>query len=127
MRQLGFLAIGAIAGAFARYGIGVWFSGWISSPPEFPWPTFIINVSGSLLLGFLMRYLMGIPSSPAIRIMLTTGFCGAYTTMSTFSYEFMSLVQQRRLAVAGLYMFGTAALAPLACLGGFMIAEYFLQ
>ena len=127
MQKFLFLSIGAIAGTSARYGIGVWFSGWVSTPPEFPWPTFLINISGSLLLGFFMRYLTGVASTPAVRLMLTTGFCGAYTTMSTFSYEFVSLMQQRRLLVAGLYMTGTAALAPLACLGGFMIAEYFLQ
>jgi fluoride exporter len=127
MQKFLFLSLGAIAGAGARYGIGVWFSGWASSPPEFPWPTFLINISGSLLLGFFMRYMTGVASSPEMRIMLTTGFCGAYTTMSTFSYEFMTLMQQRRIAVAGLYMFGTAALAPLACLAGFMLAEYMLS
>ena len=48
--------------------------------------TFVVNVSGSLLLGFLMRYTLATPSvSPEIRAMLTTGLCGGYTTFSTYA------------------------------------------
>lgn len=124
MQKFLFLSIGAIVGAGARYGIGVWISGF--STQQFPWATFLINVTGSLLLGFFMRYLTGVASSPETRILLTTGLCGAYTTMSTFSYEFVSLMLERQYMVAGLYMGGTMIAAPLACLGGFAIAAYLL-
>jgi fluoride exporter len=116
-----FLAIGGIAGVIARYGIGVWISGWNTTP--FPWATLAINVTGSLALGFLMRYLTGVSSSPEVRLMLTTGFCGGYTTMSTFSYEFVNLMIQRQQAIAFAYMASTVVLAPLACLAGFALAE----
>jgi len=119
--KLLFLAIGGIVGIMARYGLGVWVSEWNTTP--FPWATLAINVSGSLALGFLMRYLTGVSSSPEMRLMLTTGFCASYTTMSTFSYEFVNLMIQRQQAIAFAYMASTVVLGPLACLAGFALAE----
>jgi fluoride exporter len=64
----------------------------------FPWGTFTVNVVGSLLLGFLV----GLPVAPWLASLLGTGFCGALTTYSTFSFETLRLVRQgeRLLAVA---------------------------
>ena len=56
----------------------------------FPWGTFTVNVCGSLILGFLTA----LPTSPSATALLGTGFCGALTTYSTFSYETLRLVQQ---------------------------------
>ena len=56
----------------------------------FPWGTFTVNVCGSLILGFLTA----LPSSPSATALLGTGFCGALTTYSTFSYETLRLIQQ---------------------------------
>ncbi|MDP4199034.1 MAG: fluoride efflux transporter CrcB [Bacteroidota bacterium] len=126
LRTLAFLAVGAVCGTTGRYAIGMWLSRWSFAPPDFPWPTFIINVTGSLLLGFLMRYLTGVASTPHVRLMLTTGFCGAYTTMSTFSYEFISLMTERQYLTAAFYMGGTMVLAPAACMVGFAVAEAIL-
>jgi len=56
----------------------------------FPWGTFTVNVCGSLLLGFLTA----LPADPSVTALLGTGFCGALTTYSTFSYETLRLVQQ---------------------------------
>jgi CrcB protein len=55
----------------------------------FPWGTLTVNVAGSLLLGFLT----GLPASPAVAALAGTGFCGALTTYSTFSYETLRLAQ----------------------------------
>jgi CrcB protein len=57
----------------------------------FPWGTFTVNITGSLVLGFLA----GLPTNPAITALIGTGFCGALTTYSTFSYETLRLAQQR--------------------------------
>ncbi|GAB1689113.1 fluoride efflux transporter CrcB [Krasilnikovia sp. M28-CT-15] len=64
----------------------------------FPWGTFAVNVSGSLLLGLLT----GLPVGPAWSALLGTGFCGALTTYSTFSFETLKLARDgaRLLAVA---------------------------
>ena len=56
----------------------------------FPWGTFTVNVAGSLLLG----YLVGLPVAPWMAALLGTGFCGALTTYSTFSYETLRLVRE---------------------------------
>src|ERR1035438_9325312 len=100
-----FLAIGGVAGVIVRYQLGVWISDWNTT--SFPWATLAINVTGSLALGFFMRYLTGVASSPEMRLMLTTGFCGGYTTMSTFSYEFVNLMIERQHAIAFAYMAST--------------------
>jgi CrcB protein len=56
----------------------------------FPWGTLTVNVAGSLLLGFLLAR----PAGPAVTALLGTGFCGALTTYSTFSYETFQLARQ---------------------------------
>ena len=55
----------------------------------FPWGTLTVNVVGSLLLGFLTA----VPADPAVAALVGTGFCGALTTYSTFSFETLRLVQ----------------------------------
>jgi fluoride exporter len=60
----------------------------------FPWGTLLINITGSLILGFIMRYALSTPSvSVELRVLLTTGFCGGYTTFSTFEWETFKLVR----------------------------------
>lgn len=87
-----YVAIGSAFGGMARYLLG----GWIQQRAGtfFPVQTLIINVTGSFLLGFLQRY--GLDSSglsPEVRAMLTIGFCGGYTTFSTFSLETVRLIE----------------------------------
>ena len=115
------LAIGGVIGVVARYQFGVWISEWNTTP--FPWATLLINITGSLAIGFFIRYLTGVSSSPNVRLMLITGFCGGYTTMSTFSYEVVSLFTERQYGLGLAYLGSTIVLAPLACLAGFALAE----
>ncbi len=86
------IGLGAFLGANARYLLGTWFAARYGS--DFPWGTLSINVSGSLALGFLLAFLeqRGI-ADPSYRLLLGTGFLGAYTTFSTFSYETIALLQ----------------------------------
>ena len=86
--------IAGAMGAAARYGVDGFISDRVTS--AFPWGTFVINVSGSLLLGFLYTVLtnrMAIDS--ALRLGLTVGFLGAYTTFSTLTLETARLFQER--------------------------------
>ncbi len=86
------IGIGGFLGAVARYAVALWIGRqWISS---FPLGTFVINVSGSFLIGLLMalfteRFLV----SPQWRLLLVVGFLGAYTTFSTFEYETGALLK----------------------------------
>jgi fluoride exporter len=84
------VALGAAIGAPLRYLV----DRAVQSKHEsaFPWGTLTVNVIGSLLLGFLT----GLPASHAVSALLGTGFCGALTTYSTFSYETLRLAQDGR-------------------------------
>jgi fluoride exporter len=82
----------------------------------FPWGTLAINVSGSLVLGLLTGLVLyhGLPETP--RLVLGTGFCGAYTTFSTHTFETVRLIEEGALAgaarnAAGTLLAGLAAAA----------------
>jgi CrcB protein len=90
--------------------------------------TFVVNVTGSLLLGFIMRYTLASPSvSPEMRALLTTGLCGGYTTFSTFSYETLMLIEAGDYRRASLYIALSVALAIAATLVGVFIAGEVLK
>jgi CrcB protein len=90
------VALGAAIGAPLRYLTDRAVQARHGSP--FPWGTITVNTAGSLLLGFLT----GLPASHPVAALLGTGFCGALTTYSTFSFETLRLARdgRRRLAVA---------------------------
>lgn len=111
MLYLGVALAGAL-GAPARYLVEAWVSGQRSR--AFPWGTLVVNLSGSFLLGLLTGLVLhhAFPTSP--QVLLGAGFCGAYTTYSTFAVETV------RLAERGL---GRAALANVALsVGGGLLA-----
>ena len=85
------IALGGALGALARFAAGGWIQGLAGS--SFPWGTLVINVVGSLLLAFLYRLLEGVAVRPEWRALLAVGFCGAFTTFSTFSYETARMLQ----------------------------------
>ncbi|MGI9075867.1 MAG: fluoride efflux transporter CrcB [Gemmatimonadaceae bacterium] len=87
-----YIAVGGAAGSVSRYLLGTFVQQ--RTGATFPLGTLIINVTGSLLLGFLLRYTFATPAaSPEMRALLTIGFCGGYTTFSTFSYETLALLE----------------------------------
>ncbi len=93
------IAAGGAFGALARYGVDRFVS--LRSAAVFPWGTFVVNVSGCLLVGFLVGGIVDRQGAPAwLRAALIVGFCGAYTTFSTFAQETTSLVDARDYAVA---------------------------
>src|SRR5438093_11634810 len=95
-------ALAGIAGTLSRYGL----EGWIQSRATsgFPVGTLVVNISGSFLLGFILRIATGAAViSPDMRAGLTIGFCGAFTTMSTFSYQRLTLPNHGDDLRAGLY------------------------
>jgi fluoride exporter len=107
IRMILFVAAGGAAGAVARFGM----SGLVQpSGSSFPWGTLAVNVVGSFALGFLMRFLLGTGlANPELRGGLTIGFCGSFTTMSTFGYETVTLLQTGSYWRAAAY--GTASLS----------------
>ncbi len=121
-KVLAMIAFGSALGGVARVLVG----GAIQTRAGtgFPIGTLLVNVSGSLLIGFLLRYATGATGvSPEVRAMLTAGFCGGYTTFSTFSYETLSLVEDGDYGRAALYVSASVVLALAATFGGFALAR----
>ncbi|MCR8845981.1 fluoride efflux transporter CrcB [Paenibacillus sp. SC116] len=81
------VALGGAAGAWLRYTVGAWFGQRFSQ--AIPWPTWIINVTGSFLLGFIIGCASILPEF--LFNLLAIGFCGAFTTFSTFGIEALKL------------------------------------
>ena len=109
MRFIWYIALGGAVGSVSRYLLGIAVQ--TRSGFDFPLGTLLVNLSGCLLLGFLLRYALATPAiSPELRALLTTGLCGGYTTFSTFGYETVALIQDgdwRRAALyVGLSVFG---------------------
>ncbi|MDR3584227.1 MAG: fluoride efflux transporter CrcB [Desulfosporosinus sp.] len=102
MESILVIAIGGALGAMSRYGLGFWISSkWNQG---FPLGTFIINITGAFLLGFLnILFIEKLTISPLWRLGIGVGFLGAYTTFSTFSYEVIMLLEGGSLLTAGLY------------------------
>lgn len=120
-----YLAFGGVVGTLARYGIGGWVNTWTGV--AFPFGTLAINVAGSFLLGLVMRVAELSSLSPELRGMMTIGFCGAFTTFSTFSFETMLLLQQGAWVRALVYAFGSLAAGLAAVVLGFSAAGLLLR
>ena len=114
------IALGGAAGTLARFGVGAYAQRFSST---FPFSTLAINVLGSFLLGFLMRYFLATAAAPELRVGLTVGFCGGFTTFSTFSYETVRLLEQGSYARAGTYVTASVVLSILATFAGFAAAR----
>ncbi len=122
MQKFIFISVGAILGANLRYWIADWAAKKFGS--GFPYGTMIINFTGSLLLGFFMtlaaeRLLV----DPKLRLLVTIGFLGSYTTFSTFSYESINLFLKGQLLAGLLNLFGSAFLGLAAVVIGIFLAK----
>jgi CrcB protein len=114
------VGIGGFIGSIARYLVAVAMSGVVSS--SFPWPTLIVNVAGCFLIGvFFAVSDRGSQLSPEWRIFLTTGFCGGFTTFSTFSYESLRLLQDGEYFYVAIYVLASVVIGLLATLLGIFL------
>ncbi len=103
------ISLGAIVGANARYFLGTWAADrWGSS---FPYGTLLINLTGSLILGIFLTFATqrGLVD-PRLRLIVAVGFCGGYTTFSTYTYESISLMLAGSWLAGMLNLVGSAAL-----------------
>jgi len=116
------VAIGGAVGSVARFLLSAVMQR--ASATGFPFWTLVVNVTGSIVLGFLMRYLVeGIPAGVEVRALLTTGFCGGYTTFSTFSYETAALIEQGDMRRAAMYVFASVTLSLAGTFAGIGLAR----
>jgi CrcB protein len=100
-RNLLLVGLGGLIGSVARYLVAVLFAGQFSS--SFPFATLTVNIVGCFLIGILFALSdRGNILSPEWRVLLSTGFCGGFTTFSTFSYESIKLMQDGEFLYLGL-------------------------
>jgi CrcB protein len=84
-----FIAVGGAAGAVLRFLVSGWAFRLLGE--GFPWGTFVVNITGSFLIGLLWQLFEYVPISPHMRSMIFIGGLGAFTTFSTFAFESLNL------------------------------------
>lgn len=116
------VAAGGAIGAVMRYGVNAGFAG----RAAFPWATLAVNISGSLLFGFLAIWLSErLPMAAELRAFALVGVLGAFTTFSTFSFETLALLQEGAIARAAANALASVVLCVLAAAAGVWLARQF--
>lgn len=103
--------VGGGLGSLCRYGLGLW----LAPSGSFPLGTFVANLLSCIILGVLVALASRQLLSPEYRLLLITGFCGGFSTFSTFSYELVQLIRQAQW-LASLFYMATSLLAGLVAL-----------
>jgi CrcB protein len=117
-----YVAAGGAVGSVARFMLSTLIQQ--RAGGELPIGTLVVNITGSLLLGFLFRFSLDTPTvSPEVRALLTTGFCGGYTTFSTFSFETVRLMEAGDHRRALVYVVLSVALSIVGTFAGFAAAR----
>jgi CrcB protein len=91
-------------------------------PADWPWGTFVVNVSGSLALGLVVGVVLAQGVDADVRTIVGTGFLGAYTTFSTYAYETVRVGTVPRRGLAMAYAFGSVFASVFAAAAGLAIA-----
>lgn len=113
-----FVFLGGGAGSALRFGAGL-----ALGARAFPWATLAVNALGSLAIGLFGGWSQRFGWSEGVRLALTTGLCGGFTTFSTFSKESLALAQEGRWAAFAAYAFGSVALGLALVAAGITISK----
>jgi fluoride exporter len=116
------IALGAVVGASARYFVSTYIARHFSA--VFPYGTLLINITGSLILGFFLIYSTERALlDPRWRLLVAIGFCGSYTTFSSYAFESFALMEQGQWLLVGLNVLFSNALCLAAVLAGAALAR----
>lgn len=125
IRLLAYIAAGSAAGGVSRYLLTAFVQQRVGG--TFPTGTLIVNITGAFVLGFIVRYTLATPSiTPELRALLTIGFCGGYTTFSTYSFETVTLIEDAHYQRAFVYAGLSVLLALAGTFAGFVAARELL-
>jgi CrcB protein len=124
MEKLIAIFLGGGIGSSARWLTGLFFDKFTKG--EFPYSTLFVNIVGSFVLGFLSYYLMEkLNVAEEWRLFLTIGFCGGFTTFSTFAFEHFNMLQGGEVVKSVIYMFLSLVLGIIAIVSGVLFARLF--
>jgi CrcB protein len=116
------IALGAAVGANLRYAVNRLALKYLSA--SVPYGTLIVNVTGSFLLGFFLAWTSErVLADPRWRALVAVGFCGAYTTYSSYSFETVALLEQGHYGLASASFFANNLLSLLAVIAGMALAR----
>jgi len=121
MKELLLVCIGSFFGGGARYLVSKTVQTWLSV--TFPWGTMAVNVVGCFLIGLLSGLSLGGQLSPTAKLLLVTGFCGGFTTFSTFMNENLILGRDGAMLSAILYTLLSLALGLVAVMIGYYVGR----
>jgi CrcB protein len=121
------VGVGGFIGANARFVMARWIGTAIDT--RFPLGTFVINISGSFLLGVIGTLVAQklVPQSDAVRLALAVGFLGAYTTFSTFTFESLALLEDGAWLIAVANVLLSVLLGLVAVRAGIVVARAWLS
>jgi CrcB protein len=120
------VSLGAIAGALSRYYIGVWLTHHFGT--DFPYGTFVANLTGCLGMGFFATLALDqvIAIAPDVRLLVATGFLGAYTTFSSYELDTGTLLVNDRPGIGLVYWFSSIVLGVISLQLGIVLANVIL-
>lgn len=123
IKDLVLVGMGSFIGGVLRYLVGLLFKG---TTLLFPCSTFWVNIVGCLFIGFLSALFLRIPTiSPNVNLFLVVGFCGGFTTFSTFSRDLFLMLERGEYTLFLLYALGSILLGLLAVFLGFVSGKLF--
>ena len=122
MKEIALVFVGGGLGSALRLGVGKLF---ISSLNKFPTATFLVNMIGCLLIGLFVAYFSKSENS-FYKLLLVTGFCGGFTTFSTFSNESIFLLKNNQFTLAVIYILSSLIVGLLATFLGYFLMNKFL-
>ena len=120
--RIAMVSLGGVLGANARYLVGIWAAERFG--PGFPWGTLIVNLTGSLAIGFFLTLVTErLPAHPYWRLFFAVGFLGAYTTFSAYTYESAQLLVEGAVVRALTNLVGSVVLGMVGVGLGIVLAR----